>query len=118
MMAEDPISKPGERPVAPIRPEIEALADSHIVEVWKLGFQVPDVIGLWVGEGDLPTPAFIGEAAAEALRRGDTFYTHKRGMPELRQALIDYHRKIYGVSLADDRIAVLVDSLTVKLVRG
>jgi aspartate/methionine/tyrosine aminotransferase len=106
MMAEDPISKPGERPVAPIRPEIEALADSHIVEVWKLGFQVPDVIGLWVGEGDLPTPAFICEAAAEALRRGDTFYTHKRGIPELRQALIDYHRKIYGVSLADDRIAV------------
>jgi aspartate/methionine/tyrosine aminotransferase len=106
MMAEDPISKPGGRPVAPIRPEIEALADSHIVEVWKLGFQVPDVIGLWVGEGDLPTPAFICEAAAEALRRGDTFYTHKRGIPELRQALIDYHRKIYGVSLADDRIAV------------
>ncbi len=106
MMAEDPISKPGERPVAPIRPEIEALADSHIVEVWKLGFQIPDVIGLWVGEGDLPTPAFICEAAAEALRRGDTFYTHKRGIPELRQALIDYHRKIYDVSLADDRIAV------------
>jgi aspartate/methionine/tyrosine aminotransferase len=106
MMAEDPMSKPGERPVAPIRPEIEALADSRIVEVWKLGFQVPDVIGLWVGEGDLPTPAFICEAAAEALRRGDTFYTHKRGIPELRQALIDYHRKTYGVSLADDRIAV------------
>ena len=54
--------------------------DSRIVEVWKLGFQIPDVIGLWVGEGDLPTPAFICDAAAEALKGGDTFYTHKRGI--------------------------------------
>ncbi|MGE0119442.1 MAG: pyridoxal phosphate-dependent aminotransferase [Dongiaceae bacterium] len=106
MMGEGPISKLGDRPVAPIRPEIEALADSRIVEVWKLGFQVPDVIGLWVGEGDLPTPAVICEAAAEALKRGDTFYTHKRGIPELRQALIDYHLAIYDVRLTDDRIAV------------
>jgi aspartate/methionine/tyrosine aminotransferase len=92
--------------LAPIRPEIEALEDSRIVEVWKLGFQVPDVIGLWVGEGDLPTPAFICEEAAAALRRGETFYTYKRGIPELRQALIDYHQRLYGVRLADDRLAV------------
>jgi aspartate/methionine/tyrosine aminotransferase len=93
-------------PAAPIRPEIEALEDSHIVEVWKLGFQVPDVIGMWVGEGDLPTPAFICEEAAAALRRGETFYTYKRGIPELRQALIDYHQRLYGVRLADERLAV------------
>jgi aspartate aminotransferase len=93
-------------PLAPIRPEIEALEDSRIVEVWKLGFKVPDVIGLWVGEGDLPTPAFICEEAAAALRRGETFYTYKRGIPELRQALIDYHQRLYGVRLADERLAV------------
>jgi aspartate aminotransferase len=93
-------------PLAPIRPEIEALEDSRIVEVWKLGFEVSDVIGLWVGEGDLPTPAFICEEAAAALRRGETFYTYKRGIPELRQALIDYHQRLYGVRLADDRLAV------------
>ncbi|HET6222627.1 MAG TPA: pyridoxal phosphate-dependent aminotransferase [Dongiaceae bacterium] len=92
--------------MAPIRPEIEALEDSRIVEVWKLGFEVSDVIGLWVGEGDLPTPAFICEEAAAALRRGETFYTYKRGIPELRQALIDYHQRLYGVRLADDRLAV------------
>lgn len=91
---------------APIRPEIESLEESRIAEVWKLGFEVPDVVGLWVGEGDLPTPAFICDAATAALRRGETFYTHKRGIPELRQALIDYHRMLYGVTLADDRIAI------------
>ena len=35
------------------------------------------------------------------MAAGDTFYTHKRGIPELRQALIDYHRDLYGVEIAD-----------------
>jgi len=108
MLAQDPKPAPpaADRPLAPIRPEIETLEDSRIVEVWKLGFQVPDVIGLWVGEGDLPTPAFICDAAAAALKAGDTFYTHKRGIPELREALVDYHQRLYRIRLADDRLAV------------
>jgi aspartate/methionine/tyrosine aminotransferase len=89
-----------------VRPEIVQLPDSGIVEVWKLGFSVPDVIGLWVGEGDLPTTRFICDAAAKALNRGETFYTYKRGIPELRQALIDYHRRHYGIEIDDSRIAV------------
>jgi aspartate/methionine/tyrosine aminotransferase len=88
------------------RPEITELKDSQIVDVWKMGFSLPDVIGLWVGEGDLPTPDFICDAAAQALRDGKTFYTQKRGIPELREALIDYHRDLYGIEIADERIAV------------
>ena len=88
------------------RPAIENLQDSQIVDVWKMGFTVPDVVGLWVGEGDLPTTKFICDAAAEALAEGKTFYTYKRGIPELRQALIDYHRSLYNVELTEDRIAV------------
>ena len=61
---------------------------------------------MWVGQGDLPTPRFICDAAAQAMAAGDTFYTHKRGIPELRAALIDYHRDLYGVEIADSRIAV------------
>ena len=44
----------------------------------------PGLIPLWVGEGDLPTPAFICEAAARSLAAGETFYTWQRGIPELR----------------------------------
>src|SRR4030095_14609929 len=89
-----------------IRPDIAELEESKIVEVWRMGFDIPDVIGMWVGQGDLPTPRFICDAAANAMAAGDTFYTHKRGIPELRQALIDYHRDLYGVEIADSRIAV------------
>lgn len=89
-----------------MRPGIADLEESKIVEVWRMGFDIPDVIGMWVGQGDLPTPRFICDAASRALAAGDTFYTHKRGIPELRRALIDYHRDLYGVEIDDARIAV------------
>jgi aspartate/methionine/tyrosine aminotransferase len=89
-----------------VRPEVEKLPDSGIVSVWRLGFTVPDVIGLWVGEGDLPTTRFICDAAAQALNEGHTYYTHKRGIPELRQALADYYKLHWNVGLSDDRISV------------
>ncbi len=91
---------------AMLRPEIDALPDSQIVEVWKMGFEIPDVIGLWVGEGDIPTPQFICDAAAAAFKAGHTFYTYKRGIPALREALARYHSRISGKPVASDRITV------------
>lgn len=99
-----------------IRPTIEHLEDSQIVDVWKMGFAIPDVVGLWVGEGDLPTTKFICEAAAAALTEGKTFYTYKRGIPELRQALIDYHRRLYGIDLTEDRIAVTSSGMNAMMI--
>ena len=54
------------------------------------------VMGLWAGEGDLPTPDFISQEAARALAAGETFYTWQRGIPELREALARYHTRLYG----------------------
>jgi aspartate aminotransferase len=90
----------------PIRPSIVELEDSKIVDVWHRGFATPGVIMLAVGEGDLPTPKFIADATYRSLLAGETFYTYKRGIPELRAALIRYHRRHWGVELADERIAV------------
>src|ERR1700735_4043200 len=75
---------------AAIRPRIVSLEDSLIAEVSKLGFGQKDVLPLWYGEGDLPTPAFICEAAAKALAGGETFYTWCEGIPPLRQAIAGY----------------------------
>ncbi|HXV23992.1 MAG TPA: pyridoxal phosphate-dependent aminotransferase [Alphaproteobacteria bacterium] len=88
------------------------VGESEIAQVWKLGFEVPDVVGLWVGEGDLPTPDFISDAAVKALRDGHTFYTHKSGIPELRAALRRYHARIYGVEPAIERITVTGSAMT------
>ena len=89
-----------------VRPEIDAMEDSPILEVWRSGIDRPGIIALWAGEPDVPTPAFICEPAIAALRAGHTFYTHNRGIPELRAAIARYLKRLYGGDIADDRIAV------------
>ena len=90
----------------PIRAQIEELEDSKIVDVWRRGFGVPGLIMLGVGEGDLATPKFIADAAYRSMLGGETFYTYKRGIPELRKSLAGYHKRHWGVDIADERIAV------------
>ena len=50
-----------------------------------------DVIPLWFGESDLPTPKFICDAAARALAAGDTFYQPNAGIAELRSSARRLH---------------------------
>ena len=79
-----------------IRPSMRAVASSGIVEVFNYGRGRQGLIPLWVGEGDLPTPPFISEAAKASLDRGETFYTYQRGVPELRAAIAAYMTRVYG----------------------
>ena len=80
---------------ADLRRATAQLPESGIVRVFRHGFGKPGLIPLWAGEGDLPTPPEITAPACLALERGETFYTHQRGIPELRQALAEYHGRLY-----------------------
>jgi aspartate/methionine/tyrosine aminotransferase len=81
-----------------IRPAMRDVAPSGIVEVFNYGCGRQGLIPLWVGEGDLPTPPFISEAAKASLDRGETFYTAQRGVPELRAAIAAYMTHVYSVA--------------------
>jgi len=87
------------------RPSILAMPDSPIIDVWRMGFGRSDIIGLWAGESDLPTPQRFADAAAQALAEGQTFYTQNRGIPALREAIANYYQRLCGVDVADARIA-------------
>jgi aspartate/methionine/tyrosine aminotransferase len=89
-----------------LRPEAEQAPTSGIVDVFSYGRNRPGIIPLWVGEGDLPTPPFICEAAARSLKDGETFYTYQRGIPELRQAIARYHERVYGKAFDPERFFV------------
>src|SRR4051812_26870418 len=69
-------------PMLPIRRNILELPASRIRQVTLAGAGIEDLIPLWFGEGDDVTPAFIRDAAAEALHRGETFYTSNYGIAE------------------------------------
>jgi aspartate/methionine/tyrosine aminotransferase len=89
-----------------LRPEAEQAPTSGIVDVFSYGRLKLGILPLWVGEGDLPTPSFICEAAAQSLAKGETFYTYQRGIPELRQAIAGYHEQVYGKAFDPERFFV------------
>lgn len=80
--------------------------ESGIVEAMNYGRDRPGMIPLWAGEGDLPTPSFICEAATRALAAGETFYTWQRGIPPLREALARYHTALYDRSFVPEEFYV------------
>ncbi len=89
-----------------IRPRIQSLEASLIGEVSRLGRGQADVLPLWFGEGDEPTPDFICEAAAAAMRAGETFYTYNLGIPPLREALAAYETRLHQKPVEPGRIAL------------
>jgi aspartate/methionine/tyrosine aminotransferase len=89
-----------------IRPEAAGAPESGIVEVSNYGRGRPGLIPLWVGEGDLPTPAFIQESAMRSLKDGETYYTWQRGIPDLRDALARYMGLVYGKPFSRERFFV------------
>ncbi|HVZ42936.1 MAG TPA: pyridoxal phosphate-dependent aminotransferase [Ramlibacter sp.] len=88
-----------------MRTAIQNLEESKIREVANAGMGRGDVLAFWFGESDEQTAEFIREAAIESLRRGETFYTHNLGLPELREAVAAYTAKLHG-GVDPQRIAI------------
>ena len=96
---------PSSTPVLPTaRKAIGALVESQIRDVANAAMDDRSVLAFWFGEPDAITPAFIRDEAAASLGRGETFYTHNFGIPELREAIAQYvsrlHRPIDAGSIA------------------
>ncbi|MDM0036262.1 pyridoxal phosphate-dependent aminotransferase [Variovorax sp. J22P271] len=87
-----------------MRQAIHDLEASKIREVANAGLGRSDVLAFWFGESDEVTPEVIREAAIESLQRGETFYAHNLGLPELREAVAAYmsglHPKIEASRIA------------------
>ena len=97
------------------RDPVRALAASRIREVANAALGAPDVLAVWFGEPDRPTPGFIVEAAKQALDAGDTFYLPNLGLPELREALAGYASRLHagaGPAIGAGRIAVTSSGVT------
>ena len=88
-----------------MRQVIRELEESKIREVANAGMARADVLAFWFGESDEVTPDFIRQAAIESLQRGETFYSHNLGLPELREAIASYMSALHG-PISSDRLAV------------
>ncbi len=63
-----------------IAPSARRVPYSRIRELAELAMSRPDVLKLYFGESNLPTPEYIKRAAFKAMADGYTFYTENAGL--------------------------------------
>jgi aspartate/methionine/tyrosine aminotransferase len=105
-----------------MRETIARLPGSKIRDVANAAMGRDDVLAFWFGESDEPTPDAVRDAAASSLHRGETFYSHNLGLPELRQALAEYttalHRPVDVQRIAVTSSGVNALMLAMQLLAG
>lgn len=73
----------------------------------QLQAQGKDILSLTVGEPDFFTPETIQNAAIEAIKNGKaSYYTATAGIPELRQAIVEYLETFYHVTYTPSQTIV------------
>ena len=77
---------------------VAGLKPSGIRKFFDIAATMKDVISLGIGEPDFTTPEPILQAGIRSLQEGETHYTSNWGKIELRQAIADNLKKLYGVS--------------------
>ena len=80
-----------------LSPGVNAIAPSGIRKFFDIAAQMDDVISLGVGEPDFVTPWSIRESCVYGLEQGYTSYTANRGMPELRQEIVNLFKRRYNI---------------------
>jgi aminotransferase len=84
--------------VSRLSKRVAGLKPSGIRKFFDIAATMKDVISLGIGEPDFTTPKPILEAGIRSLQNGETHYTSNHGKLELRQALVDNLKRLYGVS--------------------
>ena len=79
-----------------MRLAVENLEASKIREVANAGMGRADVLAFWFGESDAATPDPVRRAAMASIERGETFYAHNLGLPELRASIAASASALHG----------------------
>jgi aspartate aminotransferase len=88
---------------ASLSPSLTLAIDSKAKQMKAEG---QDVVGFGAGEPDFDTPQHIKDACAKALADGFTKYTPAAGIPELRQAIADKHKRENGLTYKPSQVIV------------
>ena len=87
----------------------QELKPSGIRKFFDMLEEMKDVVALTVGQPDFQTPWHIREAGILSLEKGKTYYTSNAGTMELREEIVKYLSRRFGLSYsAKDEILVTV----------
>lgn len=84
--------------VSRLSKRVAGLKPSGIRKFFDIAATMKDVISLGIGEPDFTTPRPILEAGIRSLQAGETHYTSNSGKLEVRQAVAENLKRLYGVS--------------------
>jgi aspartate/methionine/tyrosine aminotransferase len=79
-----------------------------MVQIATIAESMPGSLKLCYGESDMPTPAFICDAAHEAALAGHTFYTHTAGSMPLREAIVAKIDELHSVRYRPSEVMATV----------
>jgi len=65
-----------------------------------------NIIHMEVGEPDFPTAPHINQAAIDALKTGETKYTHSLGLPRLREAVARSYNNKFNLELDPNQVII------------
>ena len=65
-----------------------------------------DIIHMEIGEPDFLTPTAVLQAGQECIKKGEVKYTAAAGLMELREAIAQYYRDTYAITIAKERVFV------------
>lgn len=92
-----------------ISKRVASVPPSGIRRFFDIAATMPDVISLGIGEPDFVTPDPILREGIASLNRGETRYTSNSGTVELRRAVSEHLRSMYGVAYhPEDELLITV----------
>ncbi|WP_025916597.1 pyridoxal phosphate-dependent aminotransferase [Herminiimonas sp. CN] len=93
-----------------IASRLQHIAPFHVMEITKMAAALEregrHIIHMGIGEPDFTAPPAVIEAAALAMQKGRMQYTAATGLPQLRTAIAEHYRQVYGLEVAPQRIIV------------
>ncbi|MCI0496767.1 MAG: pyridoxal phosphate-dependent aminotransferase [Thermoplasmata archaeon] len=75
-------------------------------EVVRMKQAGADIVSLTLGEPDFDTPAFVIDAAVDAMRKGDTHYTASKGIAPLRKLIASTYSSRNGIPCKMENVLV------------
>ncbi|MCB0739257.1 MAG: aminotransferase class I/II-fold pyridoxal phosphate-dependent enzyme, partial [Bacteroidetes bacterium] len=89
---------------------VDRLSESKTLRMSRLSRELKekgiDVISLSLGEPDFDTPAYIQNAAKQAIDDGYTYYPPVGGYMDLRKAICDKYEQLYGWKTSTENVVV------------
>lgn len=81
----------------PLSKKVQQIEPSGIRKFFDIVSEMEDAISLGVGEPDFDTPWHIREEGIYSLERGKTFYTSNAGLQELKDEVVQYQERRFGL---------------------